>query len=41
MEERLEDLVVTKDYGLRFPGEGPKVNQGVTAEYPATSKLFP
>ena len=27
MEELLEDLVVTKDYGLRFPAEEPKVNQ--------------
>ena len=27
MEELLEDLVVTKDYGLRFPEEEPKVNQ--------------
>ena len=27
MEELLEDLVVTKDYGLRFAAEEPKVNQ--------------
>ena len=27
MEELLEDLVVTKDYGLRFAAEELKVNQ--------------